>query len=72
MRAITLGLTLTLLSGCTFNTDAGKCVGWINKDEKRPELTYEVSGWNIAWAVVLADTVVAPILLTGYALECPK
>lgn len=46
--------------------------GLLNKeDNKDSTVQYEVSSGNIFWAVVLSETVVAPIYFLGFSMYNP-
>lgn len=45
--------------------------GWINSDVKNDSVVYRLSSGNIVWSVILSETIVAPILLTGNSLYEP-
>ena len=46
--------------------------GWADYDTvKNPYVNYEVSWGNVAWSVVLFETVGIPIWLTGYQMYEP-
>lgn len=69
-RLLALGLALTLLAGCTQRNSKGACVGLMDKDTKASG-EYEVSFWNAFLAVIFVETVIVPIVVVGYMLECP-
>ena len=48
-----------------------KPVGWATLDEKNPDVKYNVSVGNVVWSVLLAETIVAPVVLTGWYLFEP-
>ncbi|CAH56653.1 hypothetical protein PHG11b_26 [Flavobacterium phage 11b] len=45
--------------------------GWINNDVKNDSVVYQLSAGNIVWSVILSETIVVPILLTGNSLYEP-
>jgi hypothetical protein len=46
--------------------------GWMNENKKRIDgVEYKVKGWNVFWSIVLVETVVAPILITGLDIMEP-
>lgn len=46
--------------------------GWMDKDSKKNDsVVYKMSTGNIVWSVILCETIVAPIILTGTALYEP-
>jgi hypothetical protein len=59
-----------LVSGCTQRNSKGSCVGLMDKDTKGAG-EYEVSFWNAFLAVIFVETVIVPIVVVGYMLECP-
>jgi len=58
-----------LVTGCTSKTEFGPCIG-INQ-EKKPDLRYEYSGWNIAMGVIFAELIAPPIVVVLNELQCP-
>jgi uncharacterized lipoprotein len=70
MKKIALALlALALLAGCTSKTEYGQCIGAF--DDKRPELHYKLSGWNVAMAVIFSETIVVPIVVVADETLCP-
>ena len=73
--------SVIFLSGCadskTFKKADGteftaKSYGWIDsEDEKIPGVEYEVCAGNVVWSILLSETVIAPILITGWGLYEP-
>lgn len=61
----------------TFTTQDGKQFiaepyGWANsRSKKNPNVRYEVSIGNIAWSLILSETGIVPIALTGWYLFEP-
>lgn len=60
----------------TFTIDGKKVkvepYGWINhQEEKREDVKYKVCVGNVVWSVILSETVIAPVLFTGYAIYEP-
>lgn len=69
-----------LLCGCADNKTFKKAdgtefvatpYGWMDKENKIDGVQYELCGGNIVWSIVLGETVVAPVLLTGLSLYEP-
>lgn len=70
-----------LLASCadskTFTTRSGKQFiaepyGWANSGSKKnPNVRYEVSTGNIVWSILLSETGIVPIVLTGWYLFEP-
>jgi major membrane immunogen (membrane-anchored lipoprotein) len=55
------------IEGITYAT-----YGLINeKDNRNPNIAYELSGWSIFWSVVFCETVVVPIYFFGWDLYQP-
>lgn len=48
-----------------------KPYGWINPSDKMPGVEYELSIGNVIWSVIFSQTIVAPVILTGYYLYEP-
>ena len=46
-------------------------VGWANMDTKNEDIHYKVSAGNVVWSVLLVETVVVPVVLTGWYLFEP-
>jgi hypothetical protein len=69
MRLIVAAAALVLLAGCKTRTDYGPCIGAF--DDKDPALTYRVSIWNAAMAVVFVEMVIPPIYVVAEATLCP-
>jgi len=66
-------LLLSTLASCSKSTKYGECVGWANEKEiKDSKLTYEFSKWNIFLAVIFSETILVPVNVVGYNLECPQ
>jgi hypothetical protein len=57
------------LSACTSKTQYGDCIGVLQ--EKKPNLTYELSVWNTVLAVVFSETIVVPIVVVANQHSCP-
>lgn len=60
---------LTMLAGCTSRTEHGECIGLF--DDKDPALRYDLSGWNVAMAVIFSETIVVPIVVVLDETHCP-
>jgi hypothetical protein len=45
--------------------------GWANSDTRNPNVHYKLSIGNIVWSVVLSETIVAPIIFTGWYIYEP-
>ena len=72
---VTLFLALTLCSCAdekTLNGVTYKPYGWIDRDEyKSNKVIYRANTGNIVWSIILCETVVVPVVLTGTALYEP-
>jgi hypothetical protein len=62
-------LAAVFATGCTERTEFGRCIGVAG--DKDPELAYDVSGWNIAMAVIFSETIVVPIVVLANETSCP-
>lgn len=71
---------MVLLTGCadekTFKKADGteftaEPYGWMNKGKAIEGVQYEVCAGNLVWSIVLGETVIAPVLVTGLALWEP-
>jgi hypothetical protein len=76
LAALTIGLLLTSCADFkTFTIDNKTVVvepyGWFDTSAKNDSVQYKVSTGNIIWSVILCETIVAPILLTGNSLYEP-
>jgi hypothetical protein len=70
MKKVILVAAIALLSACTSKTEFGDCVGAF--DEKKPELTYKLSGWNTFVGVVFSELfLVPPIMVLVNETFCP-
>lgn len=46
--------------------------GWMNQDElKNDSVVYRINTGNVIWSVLLCETIIAPILITGIELFEP-
>lgn len=73
-------LGVLLLTSCadskTFTINGKETVvepyGWANSDAKKVDgVVYEVNFGNIVWDIILVETVVVPVWLTGWELFEP-
>ena len=80
MRKLFFVLCCLLVVGCADNKTFRRAdgseftatpYGWLNKENKVDSVEYELCGANIVLSIVFGETVVAPILLTGYELYEP-
>ena len=81
--ALILGLVLILNNGCaeteTFIIDNGgnestivaEPYGWMNQHKKIDNVEYQICVGNIVWDIILCETIIVPIILTGVALYEP-
>lgn len=70
MRSYCVIVLAVLLSGCTQQTLYGDCVGF-SKDDRDPSLRYELNIINAVVAIVLAETVIVPIVWATDYMYCP-
>lgn len=79
-KLISLFLVLMILSSCA--DDKVLCIngeqkvvepyGWGNIHEKKVEgVVYDLSVGNVVWSVILCETIIVPIWLTGWELYEP-
>ena len=76
-----VALALMLLTSCAdskeFTTKQGKKFtvepyGWANSDAmKNDSVIYQACVGNIVWDILLCETVVVPVVLTGWSLYEP-
>ena len=81
LRAVVLLMVvgLTVLTSCAddkeFVIDGKKITvepyGWFDMDAKHDSIHYEVNTGNVIWSVILSETVIAPVLITGDQLWEP-
>ena len=82
MKKILLILTLCfIICSCaddkTFTDQNGKTFvaesyGWADYNTKKIEgVEYNVSVGNVIWSIILFETIIAPVYLTGYSLYEP-
>jgi hypothetical protein len=62
-------IALCILSGCAISNEFGKCVGVA--DEKRPDLEYKLSVWNLAMGVIFFEVIIPPIVVLADETFCP-
>lgn len=48
-----------------------KPYGWMDREDKIEGVEYDICGGNIVLSVVLGETIIAPVLLTGLELWEP-
>lgn len=70
---VVLILAIALMTvGCATDQNInGKKIapyGWANMDTKVPGVHYHVSVGNVVWSVITFETVVVPVVLTGWYL----
>ena len=69
-KVLLVALAGVMLAGCTTRTEYGECVG-LDDGSRKPDLHYKLSGWNIAMAILFAETIVVPIVVVVDDLYCP-
>ena len=62
---------VAMLSGCTFNTEYGECLGLDDDNDRNPALKYELNTKNIVLGVIFVETLAAPIVVGLEATYCP-
>ena len=67
---LSLLLTLTM-AGCTSSQYGNKCVGLANEDQKKPGVQYDLSWWNMFMLIIFSETLIVPIVVVGFELQCP-
>jgi len=75
-----LVLSIILFTSCADSKDFvidGKEVtiepyGWFDLDAKNDSIEYEINVGNVVWSIILSETIVVPIILTGDQLYEPK
>lgn len=78
MKKVILGLIVATLifSSCAhdklINNQVVKTYGWADYQvNKNDSVTYKVSVGNVLWSILLSETVVVPVYLTGWELFEP-
>ncbi len=73
MKKIVAVLCLALmLGGCTTRTALGECLGLFTIDQKKPELLYDYSYWNLFMGFIFIETIIVPIIVVADGLKCPE
>lgn len=70
-RILAVALICAALVGCNQRNNKGPCVGLMDKETKTANVEYDLSFWNIFLAVIFSETIVVPVVVVGYMLECP-
>lgn len=70
MKRIALLALILALVGCTSRTEFGECVG-IDDSERKPELVYKLSKWNLFLGALFIQTLVVPIVVAAEQTYCP-
>ena len=56
----------------SLNSFTAEPYGWADsKKLYNPNVTYEVSVGNVVWSVILSETIIMPIWLTGWRIKVP-
>lgn len=80
MKKLLLIVCIFILASCaddkTFEDEKGKMFtvepyGWANTEEKIEGVKYKTSVGNVVLSVIFSETVIVPILLTGWELFEP-
>jgi len=80
MKKVLIMLALALTHGsCADSKDFeidGKTVtvepyGWFDTTQANDSINYKVNTGNIIWSVIFSETIVVPVVLTGYELYEP-
>jgi hypothetical protein len=73
-----IGVTLIaalLLSGCAQNKvicgNEYKTYGFFDRQDKNPNITYQVSGWSVFWGIVWFESIIGPVYFWGFDLWEP-
>ena len=75
-----LALTCALLTSCADSKDFQKSdgstftaqpYGWANSENKKPNVEYQLDAAGIALAIVFSETIVVPVIITGWYLYEP-
>jgi hypothetical protein len=68
-RILAICAIALLLAGCENSTALGPCVG--AGEDQKPNLSYKISGWNLAMGIIFFELIVPPILVVTDELYCP-
>jgi len=71
-RIIAAILFCTVLTSCKYSNSNGRCVGPMNQNERETNTEYEASFWNMFMGIIFIETIIVPVVVFGYASECPK
>lgn len=74
-----MALCVLTLASCAdskkFNIDGKEVTvepyGWFDLSQKNDSVNYRVNTGNVVWSIILSETVVVPVLLTGDQLFEP-
>jgi hypothetical protein len=44
----------------------------MNQNERETNTEYEASFWNMFMGIIFIETIIVPVVVFGYASECPK
>ncbi len=69
MKSLFIVAVLIVLAGCTSSNEFGKCIGI--GDERKPNLEYKISGWNVAMGIIFFEVIIPPILVLTDETFCP-
>ena len=72
-------MLLAILTSCAdskkFEIDGKEVVvqpyGWFDESQRNDSINYKVNTGNVVWSVILCETVIAPVLITGDQLWEP-
>lgn len=68
-RIACIAIVVSMLVGCTQRNAKGECVGLA--EDKQSGVEYDISYLNVFLAFLLSETMVVPIVVGGWMLECP-
>lgn len=73
MKRLLAGLLMLALfaQGCVSETQYGDCQGVATEQNKKPDLVYRANIWNFVLGCIFIETVIVPIYVIGWAMECP-
>ncbi len=71
-KLLAASLICAMLVGCHQGNSKGQCVGLMDKENRAVNVQYDISLWNVFMAVLFSETIVVPIVVVGYMLECPE
>lgn len=70
--ALILMLSVACGDGRTINGEYHDTYGLFSQNEKDPDVCYTTIAGNVVWAIILVETIVAPVYFIGFSLYEPN